>query len=95
VRGRIFGGYPCFATGKYATRDGFPWAQSTAYRAGFLRPEFADRIDAFAYVDERYRKDACGEDVLLKNRNEKTHEGNGQPQLPMVSCRHSWTKGPK
>lgn len=52
----IFGGYPWYRDKEIRERDGFPWAQSTAYRAGFLAPELAAEIDAFRYVDERYRK---------------------------------------
>jgi asparagine synthase (glutamine-hydrolysing) len=79
----IFGGYPWFRDREIRERDGFPWAQSTAYRAGFLRPEFADRIDAFAYVDERYRKTLAETDVLLKNRNEKRMK-------EMVNLNYQW-----
>lgn len=51
----IFGGYPWFRDKDIREKYGFPWAQSTAYRAGFLRPEWRGLIDADAYVDERYR----------------------------------------
>lgn len=51
----IFGGYPWFRDKEIREAYGFPWAQSTAYRAGFLNPELAAAIDAAAYVDERYR----------------------------------------
>ena len=36
-------------------REGFPWAQSTAYRSSFLRPEVLAGTDPFEYVDSRYR----------------------------------------
>ncbi|MEG1890765.1 MAG: asparagine synthase (glutamine-hydrolyzing) [Clostridia bacterium] len=51
----IFGGYPWFRDQELRERDGFPWAQSTAYRAAFLKPEWREAIDAEAYVDARYR----------------------------------------
>ena len=34
---------------------GFPWAQSTAYRASFIKPGVLGGIDPAAFVDERYR----------------------------------------
>jgi len=52
----IFGGYPWYRDKEIRERDGFPWAQSTGYRAGFLKPDLAGEIDAFSYVDERYHK---------------------------------------
>lgn len=64
----IFGGYPWYRDKEIRERDGFPWAQSTAYRAGFLRPEFAAEFDAFSYVDERYRK-ALAETSVLPGTN--------------------------
>lgn len=50
----IFGGYPWFRDKTIRDREGFPWAQSTAYRASFLRDEFARAINCQAYVDARY-----------------------------------------
>lgn len=51
----IFGGYPWFRDAEIREREGFPWAQSTAYRAGFLKDAFASRIDPACYVGSRYR----------------------------------------
>lgn len=51
----IFGGYPWYRDKDIRMTDGFPWAQSTAYRAGFLREELAQHIDAQAYVYQKYR----------------------------------------
>lgn len=50
----IFGGYPWYRDKDIRMIDGFPWAQSTAYRYGFLRDEFAKQIDAGDYVYSRY-----------------------------------------
>ena len=50
----IFGGYPWYRDESVRMIDGFPWAQSTAYRYSFLRDEFASRIDAGEYVYSRY-----------------------------------------
>ncbi|MDR3293052.1 MAG: asparagine synthase (glutamine-hydrolyzing), partial [Clostridiales bacterium] len=51
----IFGGYPWYRDPAIREKDGFPWSQSTAYRASFLRPEFAKKIDATEFVETRYR----------------------------------------
>lgn len=51
----IFGGYPWYRDPSIRETDGFPWAQSTAYRAEFIRPEFTEVIDPFDYVHQKYR----------------------------------------
>ncbi len=51
----IFGGYPWYRDADIRRRQGFPWAQSTGYRASFLRDEWRAQIDAEAYVDAKYR----------------------------------------
>ena len=51
----IFGGYPWFRDCEIRERYGFPWAQSTAWRASFLKRDVLDGADPNAYVDERYR----------------------------------------
>lgn len=51
----IFGGYPWYRDPTVRAKDGFPWAQSTAYRAEFIRPEFTKLIDPFDYVHQKYR----------------------------------------
>ncbi len=48
----IFGGYPWYRDEKIRSAYGFPWAQSTAFRSGFIRKEFA--IDAEKYVNSLY-----------------------------------------
>lgn len=50
----IFGGYPWYRDEKIRAREGFPWAQSTAFRADFLRDELAEQIDASGYVRALY-----------------------------------------
>ncbi len=68
----IFGGYPWFRDREIRERDGFPWAQSTAYRATFLQDEFLNQINPFEYVDARYR-DTIGQTSVLPgtDREEK------------------------
>lgn len=50
----IFGGYPWYRDESVRAIDGFPWAQSTAYRYGFLNDDIARKIDAGEYVYSRY-----------------------------------------
>jgi asparagine synthase (glutamine-hydrolysing) len=52
----IFGGYPWFRDREIRERYGFPWAQSTEYRAGFLKHEYLSQIDPYEYIDRRYKK---------------------------------------
>ncbi|MBQ8783042.1 MAG: asparagine synthase (glutamine-hydrolyzing) [Clostridia bacterium] len=52
----IFGGYPWYRDKEIRETDGFPWAQSTAYRYSFLKDEFASQINAEDYVYSRYKK---------------------------------------
>lgn len=51
----IFGGYPWYRDKDIRMTDGFPWAQSTAYRKKFLCDEYAERINAEEYVYNAYR----------------------------------------
>ncbi len=60
----IFGGYPWYRDKEIREREGFPWAQSTAYRATFCKPEFLRGIDPVEYVDSRYRKTVQESSVL-------------------------------
>ncbi len=52
----IFGGYPWYRDKTVRETDGFPWAQSTAYRYKFLKPEFAEKINADDFVHSRYKE---------------------------------------
>lgn len=51
----IFGGYPWYRDKEIRMTDGFPWAQSTAYRFSFLKDEFSSQINADEFVYSRYR----------------------------------------
>lgn len=51
----IFGGYPWYRDKTIRSAEGFPWAQSTAYRASFIKDEFSKKIDADEYVYSRYK----------------------------------------
>ena len=52
----IFGGYPWYRDADIRRKAGFPWAQSTQYRASFLTQEWQRQIDAEAFVDQKYRQ---------------------------------------
>ena len=54
----LFGGYPWYRDKDIRMTDGFPWAQSTAYRKKFINDNFSDMIDAEEFVYSAYRKTA-------------------------------------
>jgi asparagine synthase (glutamine-hydrolysing) len=54
----IFGGYPWYRDKDIRMTDGFPWAQSTAYRKSFLCDRYAEQINAEDYVYSAYRRTA-------------------------------------
>jgi len=60
----IFGGYPWFRDERIREREGFPWAQSVRWRAGFLRQEYAEGFDPRAYTMERYEATLADTDAL-------------------------------
>ena len=60
----IFGGYPWYRDETVRSAEGFPWAQSTRYRASFLRPEHLRGVDPREYVMERYRMTLADTDTL-------------------------------
>ena len=60
----IFGGYPWYRDEKIRMAEGFPWAQSIQYRAGFLLPQYAQGLDPREYVMEKYRMTISDTDTL-------------------------------
>ncbi len=52
----IFGGYPWYRDKTIRETDGFPWAQSTAYRKTFLHDDLLKNCNADDYVYSRYQK---------------------------------------
>lgn len=54
----LFGGYPWYRDKDIRMTDGFPWAQSTAYRKGFICDDYIKKIDADDFVYSAYRKTA-------------------------------------
>ncbi|MDR1736737.1 MAG: asparagine synthase (glutamine-hydrolyzing) [Oscillospiraceae bacterium] len=58
----VFGGYPWFRDESVSASAGFPWSQSTLYRAGFLREGALGGIDPEDYVAGKYNQtvaDTC------------------------------------
>ena len=60
----IFGGYPWYRDPEVRSLDGFPWAQNTAIRCSLLNPDLDGRIDAEAFVRERYFNTCSISDIL-------------------------------
>lgn len=60
----IFGGYPWYRDKTIREREGFPWAQSTAWRAGFFRSELLDGEDPSEFVQSYYRATVEDTDIL-------------------------------
>ncbi|MDR2903204.1 MAG: asparagine synthase C-terminal domain-containing protein, partial [Clostridiales bacterium] len=60
----LFGGYPWYRDEKIRETDGFPWSQSTAYRASFLKDGALGAIDPVKYVYEKYSETVRGSAVL-------------------------------
>lgn len=52
----IFGGYPWYRDPEIRVQYGFPWAQSTDYRATFVAKDLAGKISPRDYVDARYQE---------------------------------------
>ncbi|MBR3588420.1 MAG: asparagine synthase (glutamine-hydrolyzing), partial [Clostridia bacterium] len=52
----IFGGYPWYRDRTIREIEGFPWAQSTAYRYKFLKKEFAEKINPTDFIHARYKQ---------------------------------------
>lgn len=60
----LFGGYPWYRDPTVREREGFPWAQSTLWRAGFLKDGVLGTIEPFAFVDSYYRDTCAHSDIL-------------------------------
>lgn len=80
----IFGGYPWYRDKDIREREGFPWAQSTAYRATFLVPELRERLDPPAYVDDRYRQ------TLATSQVDRSLSATDQRMQEMVNLNFRW-----
>lgn len=63
----IFGGYPWYRDPAVRDAEGFPWAQNTHLRQTFLHPEMAQKLDAVAFVRDRYDQTLSQCDILPEN----------------------------
>lgn len=80
----IFGGYPWYRDPAIRETDGFPWAQSTAYRASFIREEFTNQINPFDYVHEKYR-------ATVKDTSKLPNLSSLESRMKeMVNLNHHW-----
>ena len=80
----IFGGYPWFRDPTVRSKDGFPWAQSTRYRAGFIREEFTSLIDPEDYVQQKYL-DTVNSTSKLQNLSPLESR-----MKEMINLNHNW-----
>lgn len=60
----IFGGYPWYRDPEIRATEGFPWAQNTGFRAGFIRPEHLKDIDPNSFVMDHYKSTIHHSDAL-------------------------------
>ena len=60
----IFGGYPWYRDPEVRSREGFPWAQNTSQRLGFLAPALAAGFNGGDYVMDAYRMTCAASDIL-------------------------------
>ena len=60
----IFGGYPWYRDPEVRNKDGFPWAQNTAYRMALLAPDLQGKLAGEEYVRSYYEKTCLESDIL-------------------------------
>lgn len=60
----IFGGYPWYTDPAVRAVDGFPWAQNTGFRAGFILPEHLKNIEPNVFVTDLYKTTINNSDIL-------------------------------
>lgn len=80
----IFGGYPWYRDPEIRSREGFPWAQNTAYRADFLHPAIRQQLDPQEFVMSRYYQTVDSSDVLPGTNPEERR------MKEMVNLNHTW-----
>ena len=60
----VFGGYPWYRDPQIRAVDGFPWSQTTAYRAEFLKKDYLTDLTPQEYVYRRYTDTLSRVDLL-------------------------------
>ncbi|MDD2268757.1 MAG: asparagine synthase (glutamine-hydrolyzing) [Eubacteriales bacterium] len=59
----IFGGYPWYSDEKLRSQRGFPWSQSTEFRASFIKPGMLGTIDPYEFMNEKYDRAISEADI--------------------------------
>lgn len=80
----IFGGYPWYRDKDIREREGFPWAQSTDYRASFLKKEIVGEENLRDFVDRRYQETCAMSSILPAVR------GTERRMKEMVNLNFRW-----
>ncbi|MBE6955479.1 MAG: asparagine synthase (glutamine-hydrolyzing) [Ruminococcaceae bacterium] len=60
----VFGGYPWYRDPEIRAVDGFPWSQTTAYRAEFLKKDYLTDLTPQEYVHTRYTDTLARVDLM-------------------------------
>lgn len=80
----IFGGYPWYRDPDVRAMDGFPWAQNTKERAGFLSDKLRQKLRPDEYVQDKYRQTINQCDILPGTSPEERR------MKEMVNLNHRW-----
>jgi len=80
----IFGGYPWYRDPEVRALDGFPWAQNTKQRTGFLSEHFKQLLSAEDFVRSHYEKTIAESDVLPETSQQERR------MKQMVNLNHRW-----
>ena len=80
----IFGGYPWYRDPEVRDLEGFPWAQNTKQRAGFLAPDLLRKINPADFVMSRYYQTLNESDILPGTTKQETR------MKQMVNLNHRW-----
>ncbi|MBQ7330744.1 MAG: asparagine synthase (glutamine-hydrolyzing) [Oscillospiraceae bacterium] len=60
----IFGGYPWYRDPEIRDKEGFPWAQNTRQRCSMLSKALRGKVNAEAYIHQRYEDTCRNSDIL-------------------------------
>jgi asparagine synthase (glutamine-hydrolysing) len=80
----IFGGYPWYRDPALRAQEGFPWAQSTAFRASLLTKAALGGLDPFRFVEARYHATVSGTHILPET------EGDERRMREMMRLNFDW-----
>lgn len=80
----IFGGYPWYRDPEVRSVDGFPWAQNTKDRAGYLSEGILTKINPAEFVKDNYNHTLSQCDILPGTNPEERR------MKEMVNLNHRW-----